>query len=164
MVMKEAHKIEIINYEDRFALDFKSISLDWFESNFFKEHFSVEDIDRMVISNPSKYIIEKGGHIFFARLGEKIVGTAALINSEDSSFELSKVGVLQVYRGLKISDDLIKSAIIYSKVQGKKTLWLESIRILKPALAVFKKYGFKEVPLNPESHYARADIKMELIL
>ncbi len=158
------NKPRIIRYEDRYANDFKNISLEWFESDFFKKDFSVEEIDLKVISNPTKYIINKGGQIFLAELDNKIVGTVALISSEEHSFELSKMGVLQKYRGLKISDELMNVAINYTKELGKKKLWLESIRILKPALALFQKFGFKEVSLGLNPHYARADIKMELIL
>lgn len=158
------NKIKIIDYQEQHASDFKAISMDWFESDFFKQHFTVEEIDLQVISNPSEYILKKRGHIFFAKLDNRIVGTVALISSEGDSFELSKLGVLKEYRGLKISNILIQAAINYSTEQGKKTIWLESIKILKPALTLFQKYGFKEIPLSPNSHYDRADIKMELKL
>lgn len=156
--------VTIINFEKQYTNDFKSISDDWFESDFFKQHFSVGDYDRKILADPKKHIIDKGGHIFFAKLGDQIVGTVALIPRDHDSFELSKMGVLQKYRGLKISDLLMESALEYSRAQGKKRIWLESIHILTAALALFKKYGFNEIPLGSDSHYSRADLKMELLL
>lgn len=165
MISKDTNRFSIIDYEEQYALDFKNISLEWFASDFFKSHFKEDPYDYEVISNPSRHIIDKGGHIFFAKKMEgKIIGTVALIARGNNSFELSKLGILQSYRGSKVSNALMTAAIVYSKAQGKKTLWLESIRILKPALAVFKKYGFQEIPLGEDSHYTRADIKMVLKL
>lgn len=152
-------EIMIINYDAKFAIDFKKINLEWLRSDFY-----VEDYDKKILSNPTKYIISKGGHILFAKCKPEIVGTVALITRENNSYELSKMGVLQSYRGLKIGDMLIKTAIDYSKAQGKKTIWLDSNRKLKPALSLYHKFGFKEIPLNSDSPYERADIKMELHL
>lgn len=160
---KNSH-IHIIDFEDRYKIDFKKIHQEWFESDFFKARFHADNYDYQVISNPSEHIIVKGGHIFLAKFDEKIVGTTALIPREDKTLELSKIAVLEDYRGLKISDELIKSAIKYSQTQGVKTVWLESIKVLKPALSLFRKYGFEEVPLGPNRYYERADIKMVLHL
>lgn len=156
---RDLSEIMIINYDEKFAIDFKKINLEWLKADFY-----VEDYDQKILSNPAKYIISEGGHILFAKYNNEIVGTVALITRENNSFELSKMGVLKSCRGLKIGDQLMNAAIDYSKAQGKKQLWLESNRKLKPALSLYYKFGFKEIPLNPDSPYERADIKMELNL
>ena len=162
--MKKEEFIQIIDFREEYSKEFTRINQSWFDSDFFKTHFKVEQMDRQVISDPEKYVVSKGGHIFFAKVKEQIVGTAALIASKNNSYELSKVNVLEPYRGRSISDKLIAAAIAYSRSQGKDFLWLESIRILTPAISLFNKYGFKEIPFSSNSHYDRADIKMELIL
>lgn len=49
-----------------------------------------------------------------------------------------------------------------NKEKQIKTLILESNRKLKPALHLYKKFGFIEVSTDPNSPYERADIKMVL--
>lgn len=160
MMYKDHRSAQIIDFEEEFAADFMHIHQKWFESNFFKKHFFADPYDYTIISNPSKHIIAKGGQIFLAKFDEEIVGTVALIKRESDAYELSKMMVLEEYRGLKIGDELLIAAINYCKTQGVKTVWLESIRILKPALSLFRKYGFNEIPLGSNPHYARADVKM----
>lgn len=53
--------MKIIPYQKEFALDFKSLNIEWL-----KHLFYVESYDLEVLSNPEQYIINKGGHIFFA--------------------------------------------------------------------------------------------------
>ena len=151
--------IEIIDFKEQYASYFKEINLEWLEA-----YFYVEDYDYKILSEPLKHIIQPGGHIFFAKIEDQIVGTAALISREENSFELSKMGILESHRGLKIGNLLMQAAINYSIKQGKATLWLESNRKLKPALALYKKFGFEETPLNPATPYERCDIRMTLPL
>ena len=159
--MKE---LAIIDFREELASEFVKINLEWMTSDFYNKHFAVEEHDRTVLADPIAQIILKGGHILFAEYKNKIVGTLALVARKKNTFELSKLAVMQDYRGMKISDELMKAAIEYSVSQGKKTIWLESIKILKPAIALFKKFGFREIPLNSKPLYAKADIKMSLAL
>lgn len=85
--------IKILDFEEKYTSHFKSINLEWLE-----DYFYVEDYDYKILSEPLKYIIEPGGHIFFASVNEKIVGAVALISSDDNSFELSKMSVLKVIK------------------------------------------------------------------
>ena len=53
-------QLKIISFEEIYAKTFYQLNIEWLEAFFF-----VEDFDREVLSNPKKYIIEKGGYIFF---------------------------------------------------------------------------------------------------
>jgi len=128
-----------------------------------KLHFYVEPYDHKILGDPQSYIIDKGGYIFFAEINSKIVGTVALIN-EKECYELSKMAVSPEYQGLKIGNKLIDYCIEFSKQQGWKKIMLYSNTILKPAINLYKKVGFKEVKLEPDVHYDRANIKMVLKL
>jgi len=68
------------------------------------------------------------------------------------------------YQGLKIGNKLIDYCIEFSKQQGWKKIMLYSNTTLKPAINLYKKVGFKEVKLEPDVHYDRANIKMVLKL
>ena len=52
--------LKIISFEEAYAKAFYQLNIEWLETFFY-----VEDFDREVLSNPNKYIIEKGGYIFF---------------------------------------------------------------------------------------------------
>ena len=117
-----------------------------------------------MLDNPNEYIINRGGQIFFASISDKIVGTVALIAVGDDSFELAKMAVTSEFRGLKIGDELMMACIEYSKKIGKKRIFLLSNTKLLPALNLYKKFNFKEIPLDPNTPYQRTDIQMELSL
>jgi len=151
--------VHIIDYNKKFAKNFAEINFQWLET-----YFYIEDYDHEVLTNPEQYILDPGGHILFARYKNKIIGTVALIVREEGNYELSKMGVLEKYRGLNVGKLLMEAAIQYSKEKQIDKLWLDSNRKLNPALNLYKKYGFKEIPVDPNTPYERCNIRMELIL
>ena len=98
-----------------------------------------------------------------ARYHGEIVGTCALIKVSDTAFELGKMAVTEKAQGLKIGQQLGQAAINKAQEAGAEQLVLYSHRSLGPALHVYRKLGFKEVPCPPNG-YKRADIKMTLAL
>ena len=150
--------VEIIDFHPEKSSIFGNLNIEWLE-----KYFYVEPYDHKILGDPQSYIIDKGGYIFFAEINSKIVGTVALIN-EKECYELSKMAVSPEYQGLKIGNKLIDYCIEFSKQQGWKKIMLYSNTILKPAINLYKKVGFKEVKLEPDVHYDRANIKMVLKL
>ena len=122
--------------------------------------FEVEPHDDNVLNNPQKLIIKPGGHIFFALLGNKIVGTCALI-PDGKQFELSKMAVTEDCRGLGVGEKLAVKAIEVYKKSNKKGMYLESNSRLKPALKLYEKLGFIfSENTAKDRHYQRADVYM----
>ncbi|MDT7831947.1 bifunctional helix-turn-helix transcriptional regulator/GNAT family N-acetyltransferase [Flavobacteriaceae bacterium S356] len=152
------NSIEIIDYDSEYAKDFLELNLEWLET-----YFYVEPHDTEVLENPQSYILDNKGYIFFARFNNEIVGTVALIN-EDECYELSKMAVSPKYRGMKIGQQLMDKCIEFSKQQGWEKIMLYSNRSLTPAINLYRKVGFYEVPVENEALYERADIKMILEL
>lgn len=152
-------KVSILTYQDQYAKDFSDLNYEWL-----KKYFVIEPHDTEMLENPKSYIIDKGGEILFAKIDETIVGTLALIKIEDDYFELAKMAVTEKYKGYKIGHQLMEATITYARNRNIKRLMLESNRKLKPALHLYKKFGFKEITIDANSPYARADIKMELLL
>lgn len=151
--------IKIISFNKKYSKDFYYLNIEWLET-----HFYVEDFDREVLSKPNKYILKNGGHIFFAMKNERIVGTVALMPTSNAlTFELTKMAVSPNHRGQKIGQKLLQHCIDFSKSKSYNTLMLYSARKLENAIYIYKKFGFKELILEPESPYKRSDIKMELI-
>ena len=158
--MENLNNIEIIPFEKQYAKDFYDLNTEWL-----KAYFYVESYDDEVLSKPEKYIIDKGGHIFFAKLNNSIVGTLALMPKDSTkSFELTKMAVSPKLRGLKIGQYLMKHSIQFSKEQGIDKLILYSNRKLENAIYIYRKFGFVEVPLETNNPYKRSDIKMVLLL
>ena len=152
-------EVEIIQFEDKYSKDFYDLNIEWL-----KTYFYVEPFDEEVLRKPKQYIIEKGGHIFFAKLNKDIVGTVALMPIGEQLLELTKMAVSPKHRGLKIGQKLMQYCIDFAKEKQLPILVLYSNRKLENAIYIYRKYGFIEVPLELNSPYKRSDIKMELKL
>ncbi|QOD61532.1 GNAT family N-acetyltransferase [Polaribacter haliotis] len=147
-------KIEIITYQPIFAKDFYELNVAWLE-----KYFYVEPYDEKVLSKPKENIINSGGFIFFAKYNGKIAGTVALKN-QNTFFELTKMAVSPEFQGLGIGKKLLEFCIDFAIKKNWTSITLYSHRSLKSAIHIYKIYGFKEIPLEKDVHYERADIKM----
>ena len=154
----EARNIEIIPYQTKYAPYFYDLNVAWLE-----KYFYVEPYDQKVLSNPEKYVIDPGGFIFFAKYATETVGVVSIINQK-SFFELSKMAVTPKYQGLKIGLQLMNFCIEFAKQKQWKSITIYSHKKLHAAVQLYKKVGFKEIPLEENSHYERSDIKMLLQL
>jgi ribosomal protein S18 acetylase RimI-like enzyme len=147
--------VKIIPYSDSLKEHIKTLNVEWLE-----KYFRVEPVDVIQLSNPKEEIVDKGGLIFYASYNNNIVGTASLLKISDSSYELGKMAVTESAQGLGIGKLLMDHCLNVAKQMKLQTVVLYSNRSLGPAIHIYKKYGFNEVPLEP-GHYERADIKME---
>ena len=145
--------IEIIPYEEQYAKHFYDLNVEWL-----KKYFYVEPYDEKVLSNPKEYVLDPGGFIFFAKYNNEIVGVVSLINQK-TFFELSKMAVSPKYQGLKIGQKLMNFSLDFAKKQNWKSITLYSHRSLVPAINLYRKIGFIEIPVEENSHYERSDIK-----
>ncbi|MDH4058541.1 MAG: GNAT family N-acetyltransferase, partial [Cyclobacteriaceae bacterium] len=66
------------------------------------------------------------------------------------------------FRGLKIGEALSLKAIEKARVLGGRKIILYSNTKLEPAIGLYRKLGFQEIPLD--GPYKRSNIKMELTL
>ena len=79
-------KLKIINFDIKYEKKFFDLNIQWLN-----EYFFVEEYDKKILSNSNKFIIKKGGEIFFAKLDNEIVGTIALMpTANNSEFELTR--------------------------------------------------------------------------
>lgn len=152
--------VSIVPYSEAYKEAFRLLNEEWIIN-----YFSIEDMDRIVLRNPKAYILDRGGYIAVALLDDQPVGVCALIPStyQKYDFELSKMGVSPKVQGKGIGKLLGQHIIGKAKELGARKIFLESNRVLAPALALYKKLGFKEIP-KVTSPYARSDIQMELDL
>ena len=149
-------EINIINFQDNFEKDFFDLNIEWLEY-----FFQVEEYDYKVLSNSKKYIINKGGKIFFAESAGNIIGTVALMPTKNKLvFELTKMAVKPEYRNKGIGKKLLKKCINYSKSNNHSSIILYSNKKLNNAIHLYRNFGFKEIKMEKKSPYLRANIKM----
>lgn len=157
--MKRTNQIEIVPFEPHYAVAFKDLNLAWLE-----KYFYVEPKDEILLKKCKKTIVDTGGFIFFAKLGDEIVGCFSLIKRSENNFELGKMAVSEAHQGHSIGQALMQFAITFAKKQKWHNLILYSSTKLPAALHIYRKYGFVEIPLEKDLPYARSDIKMKLVL
>ena len=116
-----------------------------------------------MLGDPRQFILDRGGHIFFARLNGSVAGTFALLKNDDDVYELSKMAVAESFQGMKVGNRMMEYCIEKVIALGGKKIILFSNTKLLPAIHLYTKYGFKEVPMN-SSQYTRSNIKMERII
>lgn len=154
----ERPPIRIVPYETRFRDAFRELNEEWL--NFYME---VEPEDERVLSDPEGTILAQGGVIILALADGRAVGSGALINEGNGKFELAKMAVTADYRGRGIGRQIAERLITVAKATGAREVELVSARLLPAATPLYRKLGFREIPLG-DVPYARADIRMTMEL
>jgi len=148
--------VRVVTFRPALREHFHRLNAEWL-----RKYFYIEEIDERVLSNPEGEIIDAGGEVFFALLGDVVVGTCALKNEDDDSLELTKMAVDDRYQGLGIGRRLIEAAIDEFTRRGSKTLFLETNSKLAPAVKLYESVGFEhQSTVRPDSHYQRANVYM----
>jgi N-acetylglutamate synthase-like GNAT family acetyltransferase len=150
--------IEIIDYCDDYANDFKQLNLEWLE----KYHLT-ESHDLEIINHPKETILDSGGCIYLVKTDGKIVGTAGLANAGNGVYELVKMAVAPAFQGKGISRMLMDKCLNKAKELNAKKIFLYSNSQLTTAISLYKKYGFTHIDASG-SPLLTADVKMELSL
>lgn len=156
--LRESQEVEIMDYQPVFHEAFKRLNYEWIE-----KYFKVEETDSQSLEYAEEKILKSGGHIFFAKYQDEIVGTCAMIKMNDDTFELAKMAVTDRAQGKSIGWLLGQAIIQKAKSLGAKKLYLESNTKLEPALRLYQKLGFQRIVGKP-SPYERCNIQMELEL
>jgi GNAT superfamily N-acetyltransferase len=155
-------RARVVPYREELRPHFERLNRDWIE-----RHFTLEEADLAELRDPHAAFLTPGGQIFFVEDREgSIVGACAIAPhaGHPSEYHLSKMAVAEEARGRGHGDRLMQAAIAFALGKGARSITLVSNRRLTPALRLYQKHGFREVPLDPDEQYARADIKMRLDL
>jgi putative acetyltransferase len=150
--------IQIINYDDRYAADFKRLNMEWLD----KYHLA-ETHDLMILDDPRGTIIDRGGVIFLVKAGDAIIGSAGLMKEHEGVYELAKMAVTDGWKGKGIGKMLIEQCLQTARAWNAHKITLYSNSQLTTAIAMYKKYGFQHVSAA-NSPFVTADVRMELEL
>ena len=130
---RESKGIKIVPYEPCYQSAFRTLNEEWITA-----YFRMEEADYKALDHPKEYILDKGGAILVALYKDEPVGVCALC---------------------KMDHPLVNKA----KELGGKRIFIESNMRLKPAIHIYHKLGFKELP-EYHTTYERGDIQMELMI
>jgi GNAT superfamily N-acetyltransferase len=144
------------DFGKRFLSSFKSLNQEWIE-----KYFEIEAMDLYQLEHPEETILAQGGEIFFVLENDKAVGTCAMVPHGQHDYELAKLAVSPEMRGKGYGDLLMTTVIDWSRKKGAKRITILSNTILEPAIALYKKHGFKTVHLGTHPDYCRCNIEME---
>jgi putative acetyltransferase len=149
----------IVGWRPELRADFERLNREWIE-----QYFVVEQEDLKVFGDPAGQIVAPGGEVFFVLDENGVQGTCAVIRHDAETFELAKMAVAPAARGRGHGDRLVEAALAFARGAGARRLILVSNTRLAPALTLYRKHGFRDVPLDPANGYSRADIQLELSL
>lgn len=149
--------LEIIDYRPDHQPWFEKFNREWIE-----EYFWMEPIDTDVLQHPDEHILKKGGNILMAVSNQEMAGTVALKFVTPGIYEFTKMAVDRKFRGKKIGFALAVAAIEKARTMKAEKIILYSNTLLAPAITLYKKIGFSEVPLD--GPYKRTNIKMEILI
>jgi len=150
--------IQIVEYKKEYQRFFEAFNKAWIE-----KYFWLEEVDLYVLQNPEEAILQKGGAILIAKYNGLVAGVVALKKVNDQVYEFTKMAVEESFRRKGIAEALSYAAFDKAKQLGAKKVILYSQTALVPAITMYIKLGFKEVPLEKDV-YKRSDIKMEIEL
>ncbi|HRG08195.1 MAG TPA: GNAT family N-acetyltransferase [Cyclobacteriaceae bacterium] len=149
--------VTVLNYQYTHQPHFEALNRQWIE-----KYFWMEPVDVAVLQHPDQHILAPGGHILMAEYKNEIAGTVALKFVSTGVYEFTKMAVDENYHGLKIGKRLAEAAIEWCRNKNTRQIILYSNTKLVPAISLYRKLGFQEVPLD--GPYKRSDIKMQLDL
>ncbi|OGD18593.1 MAG: hypothetical protein A2Y69_05880 [Candidatus Aminicenantes bacterium RBG_13_59_9] len=137
----QAGAVEIVGFSPEHSEAFRKLNEEWL-----KRYFEVEEADRRVLLHPEKEIIERGGSVLFARLGDETVGTTALLKLDDETYEIAKMAVTPKAQGKQVGRRLTEEAIALARRRGGKKIVLRTDNRLRAAVGLYRKFGFRKAP------------------
>jgi DNA-binding MarR family transcriptional regulator/GNAT superfamily N-acetyltransferase len=147
------------DFSDDLAEAFHRINAEWIEAM-----FVLEENDVALLTRPRELILDKGGVVLFAETAELgVVGACALMASKDGWFELTKMGVLESARGLKVGEFLLARTLERAASLGVDKLYLLTNKRCGPAIHLYEKLGFvhdAEIMRLFGARYERCDVAM----
>ncbi len=133
--------LRIVPFRDEYAPAFDRLNRDWLS-----RYFTVEPQDEEYLADPRGKILARGGEIYFALLGESVIGTCAAMPEGADSFELMKLGVSPEAQGRGVGRALVTRVIEFARERGARRIVLWSASRLAPAVRLYASLGFRHAP------------------
>lgn len=102
-----------------------------------------QGIDEELTSLPGKYS-EPDGAIIVAESGGALCGCVALKKIGDGICEMKRLFVKDAFKGKGIGRELARRIIDEGRAKGYRVMRLDTLQSMKPALALYRSFGFRE--------------------
>ena len=111
-------------------------------------------------------LIGQGAMAYFALDDDgEVLATCMAMPLEKDTWEICKLAARNQYTGTGAGSAVLQKAMKYAEDHGARKEVLISCRSLKPAIHLYKKFGFYEMPYRKEFWKSeKADIEMERIV
>jgi ribosomal protein S18 acetylase RimI-like enzyme len=149
-------RMRVVTYREELRPAFEQLNREWIES-----YFVLEDADRAMFADPTEEVLAPGGQIFFVLEGEVVLGTCAVLRHSAAEVEIAKMAVAASARGRGLGDLLMEASLDFARQTGASKVSIVSNTVLEPAIRLYRKHGFTEVPLQADRRYQRANIRLE---
>ena len=151
--------MEVIEYQEKYRKDFIGLNTEWLERFYTVEPFDQDMMDRV------DELIQAGAMVYFAIEDGKVLATCMTMPLSGGTWEMCKLAAVGQYTGTGAGSAVFLACMDYAISHGAEKLSLISCRALKPAIHIYEKFGFREVPLNKAFWGAeKADIEMEYLV
>jgi len=151
-----APEFTCITYDPRYKNEYRTLNERWIS-----EYFKIEPKDTEQLCNPEE-CRDDGGEIFFIVHNGEAVGTCAVYKMDNGVYELAKMAVHPNYQGRGLSNTLMEQSEAWVKEQGGREMLIRSNRVLTPAITLYRKHGYIEIPMDgADPEYARCNISMK---
>lgn len=107
--------------------------------------------------------MKKGAMIFFAVEQEQALATCMVRPMERNTWEICKLGSNKNLPHKGAGSAVFEASMKWALNHGAERLFIVSNSRLKPALHIYRKFGFQEIKLD-DYEYARGDIAFEYIV
>jgi len=128
----------------------------------FAEYLLLQNYDDELAHLEQKYGLPKG-RLYLLFCNGEAAGCIGLKPLDGDSCELKRLYLRPAFRGMHLSDLLVKRIINDAKEIGYKTILLDTLPFLTAAIALYKKHGFREIPKYNDSPMGNA-VYMQLDL
>jgi putative acetyltransferase len=146
----------VVPYREEFRSAFEQLNREWIE-----RYFVLEQADREVLGDPRGKILDAGGQVFFVLERGEVLGTCAVLCHNPEDYEIAKMAVAPTARGRGFGDLLMDAAVAFARDAGARRVIIVSNTVLEPAIRLYLKHGFVQVPMASDGRYRRANIKLE---
>ncbi|MBN1533249.1 MAG: GNAT family N-acetyltransferase [Spirochaetes bacterium] len=120
-----------------------------------------EQTDRDLEDVEASYL-DRGGIFLVLEANSALRGTAGLIPTGDGTCEIRKMYLHRDYRGRGIGRHLLERLLREARERGFSRVTLETASVLEEAVALYRRYGFREY--TPEHISCRCDRALALDL
>ena len=116
----------------------------------FQQYLTIQNYDDELAHLEHKYGLPDG-RLYIALENGDVLGCVGLRRLDAENCELKRMYVRPAYRGRGLSRLLLERVLADARQIGYRAMLLDTLPQLKAAIALYRKYGFQEIPCYNDS-------------